>query len=223
MQRVYLVAASAVALLMSSTGFAAEISGEYLEARTCDVYTGPCFANAEMGLAGKKALMAWKIEQGQWNEVSVEGLTAALVVKAEGTLGSTEVFEMEPGRVKSVVLVDEKADEEQKAALVDFVKETAGPLAENVVAVHRAPLTLKNDHLARRGVFQAGDFARIETRALTDADCVCTNEIVYYRPLTDVENPSPAYTKTMAYRGDALNNRWTMHGLRSAFLATFRR
>ena len=81
-------------LLMVSADatFAGTITGEYLEARTCDVYTGPCFANAEMGLAGKEAVMAWKIEKGTWKDVSINGLGVALVVKAEGTLGSDGVF-----------------------------------------------------------------------------------------------------------------------------------
>ena len=47
--------AAAALLALSSTGMAAQISGEYLESRTCSVYTGPCFANAEMGLAGNFA------------------------------------------------------------------------------------------------------------------------------------------------------------------------
>jgi len=29
------------------------ITGDYLEVRSGDIYTGPCFANAEMGLTGK--------------------------------------------------------------------------------------------------------------------------------------------------------------------------
>jgi hypothetical protein len=53
-------------LSLVSTGAAAEISGEYLEARTCDVYTGPCFANGEVGIAGKEAVMAWKVDEGKW-------------------------------------------------------------------------------------------------------------------------------------------------------------
>ena len=41
------------------------ISGDYLEVRTGDVYTGPCFANAEVGLSGRNAIMAWSIEEGE--------------------------------------------------------------------------------------------------------------------------------------------------------------
>ena len=45
---------------------AANLTGIYLETRTCQVYTGPCFANAESeGLAGRNAIMAWRFEQGK--------------------------------------------------------------------------------------------------------------------------------------------------------------
>ena len=37
----------------ASTQPAPAISGDYLEVRSCDVYTGPCFSNAEMNLSGK--------------------------------------------------------------------------------------------------------------------------------------------------------------------------
>ena len=40
------------------------ISGNYLEVRSCDVYTGPCFANAEMGLTGKEGILVWSIREG---------------------------------------------------------------------------------------------------------------------------------------------------------------
>ena len=74
MRSMHLLTAALVLLSAVSTGLAAEITGEYLEARTCDVYTGPCFANAEMELAGKEALLAWKVDQGSWKGVSLDGL-----------------------------------------------------------------------------------------------------------------------------------------------------
>jgi hypothetical protein len=58
-----------------TTASAAQISGEYIEARTCDVYTGPCFANGEMGLSGREAVMAWRVEEGTWNGVELGGLS----------------------------------------------------------------------------------------------------------------------------------------------------
>ena len=212
-----------VLLLAASQAMAAQIRGDYLEARTCDVYTGPCFANGEMGLAGKEALMAWIVEQGSWNDVDLTGLSVALVLNAEGTLGDDGVFGMEAGRIDSLILVGENADAAQREALAAFVRDSAPNLTRNVVRVQATALELSNDHISGIARFSAGEFAKIETRGLTSRDCVCSNEIVFYQPLTPVKDVSPAFTKTFSFRGEGLTNRWTSHNSRSAFMATFRR
>ena len=218
------ISMAAVLLMLSlSTGRAAQITGEYLEARTCDVYTGPCFANAEMDLAGKEALLAWKVDDGGWQGVPLDGLTAALVVNSQWTLGDTGVFPMKKGQRRSVILIDQRATPRQQAALVAFVKETAAEITGTVVNIRRTAMKFRNNYPAGRGLFIAGKLAKIRTRALKDSDCICTNEIVYYQPLTHVENFAPAYSETLSYQGDELNNTWTTNNIRSAFLATFRR
>src|SRR6266436_4284156 len=63
------------------------ITGTYLESRTCQVYTGPCFANAETALAGREAVMAWNIEAGKQNNVDLTGLSVVMVVRGNDTLG----------------------------------------------------------------------------------------------------------------------------------------
>lgn len=217
-----------LAALMTTVGWvsiapAATIEGEYLEARTCNVYTGPCFANGEMGMAGKEAIMAWKVDKGTWNETTLDGLGVALVVTADDTLGDDGIFGQTPVKTKSVLLVDKNADKSQKDALISFVKDSAKKLADNIVRVEEVPFTLDNDHVDAKGTFKAGDIAKIETRKLQKGDCVCTNEIVYYQPLTKVENFHPAYSLSHQYQGKGLNNRWSAGEQRSAFLATFRR
>lgn len=210
-------------LLNGSLALAATITGEYLEARSCDVYTGPCFANAEMDLAGKEAVMVWKVEEGSWNGVNLAGLSVAVVANSEKTMGDTGVFRMKAGKIRSVVLVDERADAAQQTALIAFARENAKEFTQNIVEVISTSMTLENDHLGGRGRFQAGEIARIETRALDKHDCVCTNEMVFYQPLTKVRDFSPAYALTHSYTGDGLQNHWKLNNQRSAFLATFRR
>ncbi len=213
---------TALALAIPGVAVAApRISGEYLEARTCAVYTGPCFANGEMDLAGKKAVMAWKVDAGEWNGVTLDGLGAALVVRAEGTLGDDGVFAMRPGKVRGVILVDERAAATERDALVDFVKKSAGPLAANVVAVEPVPFELKNDHVENVGTLKAGETAHVETRGIKDGDCVCTNEIVFYNPLAKVENAHPVHTKSFGFRGEGLGTKFEARAQSSAFLATF--
>src|SRR5436309_3739058 len=83
---------------------AAGISGQYVEARTCDVWTGACFANAEMNLGGKHAVMAWKVDKGQLDNVKLDGLSVVAVVAASDTLGLEQT-----GPAKAVLIVDSKA------------------------------------------------------------------------------------------------------------------
>lgn len=203
--------------------FAAEISGEYLEARTCDVYTGPCFANGEIGIAGKEAVMAWRVDEGSWAGQDLAGLGVALVIKANDTLGFGGSFFVKPDKISAVIVVDEKADEDQKGALVQFVKESAPELTKDLIKIESAPISLTNDHLSGKGVFKAGKLAKIETRKLARGDCVCSNESVIYPPLNKVDNAHPAYTLNMTFDGKGLDRTWSTVNKRSAFLATFER
>jgi hypothetical protein len=223
MNRLCLLAAVVSAAALAQPASAAKITGEYLEARTCNVYTGPCFANAEMSLSGKEAIMAWKVDKGAWNDVDLKGLGAALVVKAQGTLGYDGVFPMQAGKVKSVILVDEDATEQQHKALVDFVRDSAKELTKDVLAVEKVPFDLTNDHIDHAGKLKAGKQVELTTRKLKDSDCVCTNEVVYYQPLTKIENASAAYSLKLSYQGKDLGSRFTNNGIRSAFIGTFRR
>jgi len=50
------------------------IYGNYVEARTADVYTGPCFANSEVGLTGQLAVFGWKVTKGSWDGVALDDL-----------------------------------------------------------------------------------------------------------------------------------------------------
>lgn len=200
-----------------------KISGDYLEARTCDVYTGPCFANGEIGLAGREAVLAWKVDQGKWGDQDLTGLVAGLVVKSKDTLSLGGTFLSHPGPIKSVILVDSKATSAQQTALVQFVKDSAPHLTKDVIKVEIQEMSLENDHLKSLGKFRAGDVAKIETRKLKKGDCVCSNESIFYPPLTNVSNSFPAYTQNMTFDGSGLGGKWRTINKRSAFLATFER
>lgn len=210
-----------VLALVAGVAPAAEISGDYLELRTCDVYTGPCFANAEVGLTGRQALLAWNIEQGRHNDVDLAGLKVVLSVNASDTLGFGGGLVCNPDPIKSVVLVDERASASQRDALVDFAKTHAARVAGEVVRVEALPIEMALDHVNMVGKLQAGDVAQVLTRQLGVGDCVCTNEMIFYPPLTKVDNSAPAFTEAGKFAGSGLGVRWSTPKARSAFLATF--
>lgn len=210
----------------ASVSFAAglparSLTGNYIEARTADVYTGPCFANGEVNINGKEAVFGWKIASGAWQGVDLAGLSVVGVVRTQYTLG--DVTEpVNPGR--SVLVVDSRAGAAQRAALESFAKHMAGDLLSNVVKVDYAPIefTVKGSIHGGTARLTAGSLAEIETRALSEADHICGNEEIYYPPLTELEHSMPAYAVADSYQGDALGSRWSSPYRRSSFLGTFR-
>jgi len=205
-----------------SVGLSAQrIRGDYIETRSADVYTGQCFANGEVNLAGKEAILAWHVQSGSWDGVALDGLTIAAAVHAKATLGDPYG---NPYPAQAVLLVDDQANPQQSAALVSFAKQMGGELLKNVDQTLAVPMEMIVNH-ERHGValLRAGQFATVQTRALGDKDHVCGNEVTFYPPLTAVAHSMPAVAVTDAYRGPGLGESWDTHGRRSAFVGTFAR
>jgi hypothetical protein len=202
----------------SALPLSAAIKGDYVEVRSADVYTGPCFANAEENLEGKQAILAWKIREGSWQGVSLDGLSVVAVVKANATLGDTY---HNPYPTKSVLILDERANSQQRNALVEFVKSAAGPLVKEVVRLDTAPIALEMSGVHGSVKLVAGNLARVRTRSLCQGDHLCGNEEVYYPPLTKVAHAMPAYTLNAAFTGAGLGEVWDRSEARSAFIGSF--
>jgi hypothetical protein len=212
------VVALAVFLALAAPLSAAGLTGQYLEARTCDVWTGPCFANAEMNLGGKNAMMAWRIDRGSFEDVSLDGLGVVAVVGATDTLGLRQT-----GSAKAVVIVDRRATAEQRDALVRLVKRQGGELLRNVVAVQQADVKLEICDCTDGGcaILDAGP-ARIRTRCVDHKhDKICGNEGAFYPPLTRDVKVKPAIAVENAFTGKGVNETWSDGGRRGAYLGSF--
>ncbi|HEX6201154.1 MAG TPA: DUF1326 domain-containing protein [Thermoanaerobaculia bacterium] len=198
---------------------AAAVTGHYLEARTSDVYTGPCFANSEVGLTGKEAILAWRVTDGAWEGADLAGLSVVAVVAADATLGDPHGGALSP---EAVVLVDERADAAQRRALLALARELGGGLLADVRSVEAAPIELEVGERAGHARLAAGDVA-LATRGLNHHDHLCGNETVYYDPLAPTEGAVPAVTLEHRYDGGDLGKTWSSPGKRSAFVGTFSR
>jgi hypothetical protein len=195
------------------------VSGTYLESRTCQVYTGPCFANAETALAGRDAMMAWNIESGTRNNVDLSGLSVVMVVSGNDTLAYQGVAD--PQELKSAIIVDAKATSEQRDALVSFVKEHTGRAGREVVRVDSAPITMSLDSAELRGVLKAGDVVKLTTRRARPGDCICSNEVAYYPPLAKVNRFAPGVAVEAEYKGTSLGVTWSAPESRSVYMGEF--
>ncbi|SRR5213594_256875 len=196
------------------------ISGDYLEVRSCDIYTGACVANSEMGLSGKEGMLVWRVKHGAWKGASLDGLSVAAVVRTDATLGDVSLH---PGGGRAVLIVDSRASRSQQEALADFARAQAGKLIKDVAAVKTAAMEVKMGQCASGAcaTVKAGDLLEISTRCLGGNDHLCGNEENFYPPLTKVNGALSAYTELAAFRGRDLNATWELTGRRSAYLGTF--
>jgi hypothetical protein len=210
-----------LALAVPAAGEAAQISGDYVEARSADVWTGPCFANSETGLLGQEAILAWRVREGKWNGVGLDGLAVVGVVKANATLG--DPFE-NPYPARTVLIVDQRATPDQRSALVALAHEMGGELFRDVVRTESAPIEMQvaSDH-SSKAVLSVGEVAELETRGVGEQDKHCGNESVYYPPLTPTDHAMPAVSVIDRYSGPGLGVSWTTHNKRSAFVGSFSR
>jgi hypothetical protein len=210
-----------IAILTASCVFAQQIRGDYIETRSADVYTGQCFANGEVNLVGNEAILAWHVQSGSWDGVRLDGLTVAAAVRARATLGDPYA---NPYPAQAVLMVDEQASEQQRAALAAFAQQMGGELLRHVERVIPAQMELVVNP-ERHGVamLRAGQFAMVQTRSIGDHDHLCGNEETFYPPLTDLAHAMPAVALTDSYHGPGLGVDWESHGKRSAFVGTFAR
>jgi hypothetical protein len=219
MTRCFVLLTAIALVLAAGPASAAGISGQYVEARTCDVWTGPCFANAEMNLGGKHAVMAWKVDKGQFDRVALDGLSVVAVVSASDTLGLQQT-----GPAKAVLIVDQKASASQREALLRLAQKQGGELLQNVVAVQSAPidLTLCECDNGACAKVDAGQVARIETRCVkADHDKVCGNESAFYPPLAQGVKAQAAVAVRHSFSGKDFNETWSDSGRRGAYVGTF--
>jgi len=217
MSRFLSILTIACVIVLPAWGASFSIRGDYVEARTADVYTGPCIANGEVNLTGKEAIMAWHVAEGEWEGVALDGLSVVAVVRANSTLGDVTA---DPLPAESVIVVDAKADATQQQALVEMAKSLGGELLQDVLWVQQRPIEFSvGGH--GEAVVKAGELATISTRCMGQGDHLCGNEDVYYPPLTQVSGPVPAFTLVNEFRGKGLNTTWNSAYKRNAFVATF--
>jgi len=223
------------ALVVSSVSVAgaAGLRGDYVEARTADVFTGPCFSNAEVFIYGKQAILAWKVTDGSYNGVDLSGLSVAAAIQ-----GTTTLSEDKPDQARAVMIVDANANQRQRDALIAMAQELGGKRLANIVDVKTSRISLKIEaHSAAddaegahashgmphapRASFWAANLAQIVTRPLDEGDHFCGNEVVAYTPLSKGVVALPAYTLGHQFKGQGLNSNWDDPNCRSSFVGRF--
>jgi len=207
----------ALAAAPVGAGSTGAVTGDYVEARTAEVFTGGCTMNSEAETIGREAVLAWRITEGRYHGVSLDGLAIVLAVSGDRNLGMREMGGMAPSTVRAVAYVDDRATPAQREALVALARDSSRDLVTEIVAVRPAPVRFE-----RNGTLidvEAGD-ARLHVATEVKHDPSC-GAMQWFRPFSDVERPALGLTRSQVYWGDALGRKWRQVEKRSAFWGRF--
>ncbi len=208
-----------VAILITPAAIAAttwSLEGVYVEARSAQVFIGGCVWNSEAVTIGREAIMAWRIEKGQINGIDVTGLSVVAAIAGDANLA------MEPDAARRTVLyVDEVADEMQREALAHlYVSQNASMFGE-VLDVVVAPISFVDT--AEGYSVRVGSEVELEATALHidhKAFEQC-GDAQWYEPFVPLQDSTLGLTVEHSYQGVALNARWSDPNTQSAFLGRF--
>src|SRR5262249_27963289 len=139
------------------------------------------------------------------------------VVAASDTLGLEQT-----GPSKAVLIVDDKATEAQRKALIRLAQKQGGKLVDKILRVENAKVDLDVPNCKEGGCasLKAGK-AHIEPRCLDHHDKVCGNESAFYPPLTKDVKAIPAMASKHGYSGKEFNQTWTESDRRGAYVGSF--
>jgi hypothetical protein len=208
-----LVGLSAAPLL---AGGKATVSGQYVEARTAEVFTGGCIMGSEAETVGKHAVLAWKVDRGSFNGVSIDGLSVVAAVAGDRNLGIAEIGGGQ-ANVRSAVFVDSRATAEQQMALVAMASELSKGIVSNIVAVTPAPIQFTDK--GQEIQVQAPQVELAVNKHMTH-DPTC-GAMQWFHPFVPSAHAEMGVTEQHAFSGSALGTKWSDPNKRSSFFGTF--
>jgi hypothetical protein len=213
MNKLWLAWSAALVAGVASAGAAAPaVTGQYIEARSCSVYAGPCHYGSEFTTAGREAVMAWQVREGAFEGQKLDGLAVVAAVAAGDNLAVT-------GPRRTVFYVDERATPAQRDALIRLLRAKAGADFGTVVAVRPAPVRFEAK--AEGTHVTIPHVARLDASPMPDAACCRWPGNRWYDPLARAEGVRVGNAAVSEYEDALLNVRWTQRGQNSVMYGDF--
>ena len=211
-----IVLAAVVGLTGSSLLAGTSVSGKYVEARTAEVFTGGCIMGSEAETVGKQAVLAWKVDRGSYNGISLDGLSVVAPVAGDRNQGIGEIGGAK-ANIRSSVFVDDRANAAQRIALVAMATELSKGSVGTVVSVTSTPIQFTDqDH----SVHVAAGQVALDVSKHIPHDPTCGG-MQWFHPLSSVADATIGIADQHSFTGTGLGAKWSDPNKRSAFFGTF--
>jgi hypothetical protein len=216
------LSAIVTAVLASSVVYASDpgtVSGDYVEVRTAQVYAGGCIMGSEGEAAGREAILAWRVSRGAVNGVKLDGLAIVAAATADNNLGTPDLGGAPARVLKSVVLVDERANAAQRDALITMARDLAPSIVQRVIETRAVPIRFEKSGASVRMRADAASFD-IVTGVPHSPNC---GALKWFEPLARTDKTEIGLTLSQEWSGTALGPRWKQvsDDKRSSFVGTF--
>jgi len=213
------ISAVAIALAVPAllAGGKGTLTGDYVEARTAEVFTGGCIMNSEAETVGKQAVLAWRVDRGSFNGIAIDGLSVVAAVSGDRNLGMQEMGGQK-AIVHSALFVDQRANAAQQLALVAMANELSKGLVGTIVQVTAAPIQF-TDHGSEIQV-SAGSGVALDVNKHIAHDPTC-GAMLWFHPLASVDDAAVGVAAQHVFTGSSLGTKWSDPNKRSAFFGTF--
>ena len=211
-----ILTAAVVGLISSSLSAGSSVSGTYVEARTAEVFTGGCIMGSEAETVGKQAVLAWKVDRGSYNGISLDGLSVVAAVAGDRNLGIVEIGGAK-ANVRSSVFVDDRANAAQRIALVAMATELSKGSVGTVVSVTSTPIQFADQE---HSVHVAAGQVALDVSKHIPHDPTC-GAMQWFHPLSTIADATIGIADQHSFSGTGLGTKWSDPNKRSAFFGTF--
>lgn len=215
MKRAVLAVAFMLAAVPAFAGGA--VVGEYVEARTAEVFAGGCIMSSQAETMGREAVLAWHVRDGDYDGEQLAGLSVVAAVAGDRNLGIREIGGEAPAAVRGIVFVDQKATPAQRRALVRMAQTLSRGLITDVVDVKAVPVAF-NETATTIDVTAGEARLAIQRHHHHTAGC---GAMKWFTPFSAVDGAMIGVTDANTYDGRALGIRWSDPNRKSAFSGTF--
>jgi hypothetical protein len=178
----------------------ATVSGDYIEARSNEVYTCGCLYSGQMTTAGKEAILAWRIARGTYQGTSLVGVKVAAVV-----VGDTSLSAYDGPRRTALYLDGVTSDDQQQAVVALWQQQYAGALGK-ITSVHRVPINITQQGDTIR--VSVPDLVEIQARKARLPADAHPGSYVWYEPFVPLRNLSLATALDYEYSGKDFQRQW---------------
>ena len=176
------------------------ITGEYVEARSGEVYTCGCLYSGEQVSSGREAILAWKIREGEVSGISLAGVKMAAVIVGQGHLG------LATSRRQSSVYVDSASSAAQQQAGVELLQRRYADLLGPIHAVHVAPISFQQDN--EWTYVRIGETVEVVVRPARIPEDAHPGSLLWYDPFVAMKQPVLANISYFRFWGQDFNQQW---------------